>query len=34
MSISTEGLERGVYLIKVYEENASVPISIQRLVVN
>lgn len=34
MSISTEGLERGVYLIKVYEENASVPISNRRLVVN
>ena len=34
MSISTEGLERGVYLIKVYEGNVMVPISIRRLVVN
>ena len=32
-SISTEGLERGVYLIKVYEGNARVPVSYRRLVV-
>jgi len=32
-SISTEGLERGIYLIKVYEGNAIVPVSNRRLVV-